>query len=294
MYRKCGTMELNWDNFLDLDLGPKYCLVDTSALITIFCNDVDVIRDARRSIGGATLVLLRRIISETLHKYRGWENGHKDDLDDFVSRLSGQLRSSRMAFRLSKFDHKMNARLSEMRRSETHPGLSKADYSLLCAAMARPDMDVMTDDKSLRGSIRNDNPQARRRVYSVLYNHSKRRGDTAGFIKHKIVKNVTTDTTVKWRYRASRTEFLIRGKIVVSIHHPQGEKWSVDLSKQACDKHADTEFVKKGILRFFSEWKPEQGGRGPPRKGDLYRRNINDISDWADGVKERSSRKRKH
>lgn len=293
MRRKCGTMELNWYNFLGLERGPKYCLVDTSALLPIFCKDTDVIRDTKLHSGGATLVLLRRIISETLHVYKKWENDYKGDLDDFASRLSDQLKSSHMAFRLSRFDHKMNTRLDKMIRNKTHGGLSKVDYSLLCAAMARRDMDVVTGDKSLIGSIRNENPKARRRIYSVLDNHNKRRWDTMGFIKHNIVKNVAMDATVDCQYMASHTEFLIGGKVVVSIQHPQGEKGRVDLSRQIYDTHADAELIKKKILRVFSEWKPKRGGRGPLREKDLYKRNRDDTYDWADDAEGRSSRKRK-
>lgn len=293
-HQKCGAVELNWDNFLDLDSGTKYCLVDTSALLPLFCGDVDVLRDAKRRFGGATLVLLRPIIHETLHKYREWENDReKGGLDGFALRLSGRLRQSRMPFRLSEFDDQMSASLDEMICSETHSGLSNVDYSLLCAAMERPDMDVMTGDKSLIGSICNENHQARDKARSVLYNHNKRRGDTAGFIRRKIAKNVTPDVVVGWQYRATRTEFLIGGEVAVSIQHPPGGKWSADPSGQACGKRAGAGLSRKEVLRFFSEWKPEQGGRGPPQKKDLYRRNRDDISGWADGVRGRSSRKRR-
>ncbi|MDE0526410.1 MAG: hypothetical protein OXI27_07455 [Thaumarchaeota archaeon] len=286
-------MELNWDNFSDLDSSTKYCLVDTSALLPIFCNDINVIRDVRRHFGGAILVLLKPIISETFYKYREWENGHEDCLDAFVSRLSDQLGSSRMSFRLSRFDYEMNIRLSKMIRDDIHSGLSNVDYALLCAAMERPDMDVMTGDKSLIGSICNENPQARGRVYSVLYNHNKRRVVTAAFIKRKIVKNFTTDADIDCQYRYGRTEFLVGGKVAASIHHPRGEKHRVDLSRQVWGKRADAELIKKEILKRFSEEKSKQGGRGPRRKEDVYRLNRNDGYDWADDVKWRSSWKRK-
>ena len=68
MHQRCDTVELNWDNFSDLDSSTKYCLVDTSALLPIFCNDINVIRDVRRHFGGAILVLLKPIISETFYK----------------------------------------------------------------------------------------------------------------------------------------------------------------------------------------------------------------------------------
>ena len=104
--------------------------------------------------------------------------GTEQDYDHFVALLSSRLESVGIAFKFAYFGTRMRADLKKMPNDGTHRNLSRTDYALLCAAVSRPGMDVMTDDKELACSINNERGAgAKGKIHSVMSNYSKRRGD---------------------------------------------------------------------------------------------------------------------
>ena len=270
------------DAFLGLNPNAKYCLVDTMVLIPLCQGDPDVIRDAKREIGGAVLIVLDIILKEAVRKL-GKMAGGKTNRDEFVSILSYWLEPAGISFKVVGFKRKMYSFWKEMREASSHPNLSPEDYALLCTAMKLPDMDIMTDDKGLIGSVGSERgPKARGKTRSVMRNYMKRRGDTAGFIRYKIRKHLSKAIRVKWDYRIRFTKFLVDDVVVASMDHSQGEKVEVDLSSLVKDdtKHADLQ-SKLGteIQEFFDQWRPARGGRDLPRGKDWYRQHLDDDDD---------------
>ena len=271
------------DEFLSLDPGTRYCLVDTMVVLPIHQGDPDVIRDARLELHGATLILLDKIISEAVHKHGELEGGDgRTSSDDFVSSLSGRLESADIRFKFVRLGRYMLTSARKMFNDRVHPGLSKADYTLLLAAMKRQNMDVMTDDKALIGAINNKRgPEAKGRIRSAMSSYRKRRTSTAVFIKRKLGDYIPEDVYVHWNDRFQCTEFLIEDVKAVSIDHFREGSVRVDLlplveksNKKILKIQSD---LGTQIRKHFFEWKPKESergpGKGPAQKKDWYRQH---------------------
>ena len=258
----------NKDGFFSLDPRTKYCLVDTMVVLPMQQGDPDVTRDAKRELNGATLILLNRIVGEAAHKHDELEGGdERTSSDDFASSLSSRLESAGIRFRFVQLERGMPASVKKMIDDKIHSNISPADYTLLFAAMMRQDMDVMTDDRALIGSISNErNPRTKGRIRSVTLNYRKRREDTAGFIRYHLDKYTPENVYVKWRDRPRYTEFLIEDVKVVSIDHAREGDIQVDLSPWVKNPDKILKLQSKlgtQIQNFFSRWKPKGGGKGP-------------------------------
>ena len=284
----------NEDAFLGLDPNAKYCLADTMVLIPLCQGDPDVIRDVKRELGGAVLVILDIILWESAHKL-GKMSGEKTNRKYFVSVLSHHLEPAAISFETVRFTHRMAVFWKEKCNGNSHPNLSEFDYALLCATIKRPDIDIMTDDKGLRGSIENERAsKTRGKVRQVMRNYYQRRNDTAGFIRGKIEKHLVKDDFVKWNYRIRFTEFSVGNAVVASMDHSQSERVRVDLSALVnnSNKHGKLQSkLEKEIQDFFTRWKPARGGRRSPHGKDWYRQHRDD--DYADLLDRARGRYRK-
>ena len=268
------------DKFTGLDPSTKYCLVDTMVLLPLVHGDLDVIKDVKRELGGAILVLLNKIVGEAAHKYDEMKDvNKKTDFEDFAALLSKRLESSGIAFRFVRFDRDMFVYWRSMMDSATHPNLSPTDYALLCAAIKRPDMDFMTDDKGLIGSIYAERgPRSKGKRLSATLSYSKRRNDTAGFIKRRLAGYIPKDTYVYWRYRLQCTEFLIRDAVAATVDHSDGDA-QVDLSTWVKNVNKATNLqseLKTEIQAFFTKWKPARNKKSPVRGKGWYTQHRDD------------------
>ena len=275
------------DEFASLDPSTKYCLVDTMVLLPLVQGDPDVTKDAKLELGGATLVLLNRIVGEAAHKYDEMKGGNgKTDFEDFAILLSERLESAGIAFTFVRFERSMNRHWRSMVDSATHPNLSPADYALLCAAMKRPDMDFMTDDRGLSGSIdaeRGHGAKGKRR--SATLNYSRRRSDTAKLVKIRLSEYIPENAYVYWDYHLQRTEFLIGDVVAMAVDHSNGGV-HVDLStwvKNANKAASLQSELGKEIQAFFTRWKPARGKRNSARGKGWYTQRRDDDYD-VDGL----------
>ena len=286
------------DGFSSLDPRTKYCLVDTMVVLPMQQGDPDVTRDAKQELHGATLILLNKIVSEAAHKHDELEGGNeKTGFVDFVSSLSSQLGSAGIRFKFVHFERGMSASVKKMINNKIHPNLSPVDYALLFAAMMRQDMDVMTDDKGLIGSINKErSPKTKGKIRSVMPNYRKRRWDTARLIRNKLDKYVPENVYVKWRDRPRYTEFLIEDVKVASIDHSRKGSVQVDLSSWAKNRNEVLKLqpeLETQIWEYFSKWKPKRGGKGPAQGKDWYMRRRggnDDIDGLSEARKRRLSR----
>lgn len=268
-------MEQNSPNrvaFLSLDPNTKYCLVDTMVLLPMYCGDLDVVPEAKRELNGATLVLLNKVVGEAAYKHEEMEGG-KESYEEFASELSSRLESAGIASKFAWFDYEMSDFWGAMINDRTHPNLSKVDYALLCAAIERPNMDIMTDDKGLRGSIeRERGADARGRILSATCNYKKRRWSVAWLIKHMLDGHIPKDAFVKWSNHGRSTEFYIGDKMVASV---SGESTRVDLSSWVKSptkrKTLESEIGGK-IGERFRSWKPSRRKNGSAEGKKWYRR----------------------
>ena len=265
--------------FFDLDPDVKHCLVDTMVLLPICDGDPDVTRDTKRELNNATLVLLSRVVGEAAYKRKEMEGGGDTYYEDFASLLSSRLESAGIAFKFTWFNYELSDFCREMINDKTHPNLSKVDYALLCAAMERPDMDVMTDDRGLIGSIRKERgPKAKGKIRSVTLNHRKRRGGTAKIIQRSLAKFIPKDTYVKWRYKPRRTEFLIGESVAAYVEHSDGGV-HVDLSpwvKNGNEAASIQSELGRRIRKFFTKWKPASGTKSSAHGKNWYVRRRDD------------------
>ena len=265
-------------------------------LLPICQGDPDVIRDVKLKLSGGTFVLLRKIMAEATNTRNKLE-GTEQNYEHFDALLAASLESAGIAFKFVYFGTRMNADWKKMLDDDRHHNLSKKDYALLCAAISRPGMDVMTDDKELTGSINNERGTgAKGKTHSVMSNYYKRRSDTAGFIRYEISKYVAEDTPLSWRYTHGRTEFLIGDTVVASVGYLQKE--SAPVNPLPGNKPQDMPTHARALLgyriqKFFSQWKPARGGKGPVLGKRLYKAwRDHDYADLSDGLRGRHRRKK--
>ena len=165
-----------------------------------------------------------------------------------------------------------------------HPNLSPVDYALLCAAVERPDMDVMTDDKALAGSIRQDrDPKARGRIRSATANYSKRRQDTIGLIRHLLGEHLPKCAHWNWVDHGTYTEFLLDGAVVVSVDHDQ--RGVARVSPLPCVKnpavHAALQSkIARETKKLFTKWRPSRKKKGVDKGKNWYKRRLDDDEVW--------------
>ena len=272
------------EGFLGLDPSTKYCLVDTMVLLPLRRADPDVTRDVKTELNGATLVLLNRIVGEATSKRNELETGDGEiDYTDFASSLAAQLKSTGIAARFVGFDYQMSRFWASMVDGRAHPSLSPADYALLCAAVERPAMDVMTDDKALAGSIRQDRgPKARGRIRSATTNYRKRRWDTVGFIRHLLREHLPKCARGDWVDRGTHTEFLLGVAVAVSVDHdPRGgaRVSSLPCVKNPAARAALQSHIAEEAEKFFAKWRPSRKKKGADKGKDWYRRRRDD-DEW--------------
>ena len=216
--------------FSGLDPRTRHCLVDTMVLLQMRQGDPDVIEDAKRELRGATLVLLDIIVVEAVHRHGKHDGGHgMADPKDFVSFLSGLLKSRDIRFKLVRVEQGMYASVLQMLYDRAHPRLSEADCTLLSAAVGCPDMDVMTSDKALVDAINSERgPKAKGRILDAMSSHHDRRQSTAKLIRNRLGSYIPKGVRVEWYDRLHHTVFLIVGA-TVSIDHVEKGRVRVDL-----------------------------------------------------------------
>ena len=222
--------EVDEGGFSGLDPRTRHCLVDTMVLLQMRQGDPDVIGDAKRELRGATLVLLDIIAVEAVHRHGKQDGGHgMADPKDFVSFLSGLLKSRDIRFKLVRVEQGMYASVLQMLYDRAHPRLSEADCTLLSAAVGCPDMDVMTNDKALADAINSERgPKAKGRVLDAMSSHHGRRQSTAKLIRNRLGSYIPKGARVEWYDRFHHTVFLIAGA-TVSIDHVEKGRVRVDL-----------------------------------------------------------------
>ena len=216
--------------FPALTPGTRHCLVDTMALLPTCQGDPGVIGDAKLGLHGAALILPDRIISKAAHRHGKQGGGHgMADPKDFVSFLSGLLKSRDIRFKLVRVEQGMCASVLQMLYDRAHPRLSEADCTLLSAAVGCPDMDVMTSDKALADAINSERgPKAKGRILDAMSSHHGRRQSTAKLIRNRLGSYIPKGVRVEWYDRFHHTEFLIVGA-TVSIDHAGKGRVRVDL-----------------------------------------------------------------
>ena len=268
-----------------MDPNTKYCLVDTMVLLPLRRGDPDVVRDIKTELNGATLVLLNRIVGEATYKRNNLETGDGGmDYMEFAWSLALQLKSAGIAARFAWFDHRMSKFWMSMVKGRTHPNLSPADYALLCAAVERPDMDVMTDDRALANSIRQDRgPKAKGRVRSATANYNKRRWDTLGLIRHLLPDYLSKHASGEWVDRGTHTEFLLGGVVVASMDHGRREgarAGSLPWVDNPAARAALQSKISSKAGEFFFKWKPSRKKKNTDKSKDWYRRRRDKDDEW--------------
>ena len=264
--------EVDEGGFSGLDPRTRHCLVDTMVLLQMRQGDPDVIGDAKRELRGATLVLLDIIAVEAVHRHGKQDGGHgMADPKDFVSFLSGLLKSRDIRFKLVRVEQGMYASVLQMLYDRAHPRLSEADCTLLSAAVGCPDMDVMTSDKALADAINSERgPKAKGRVLDAMSSHHGRRQSTAKLIRNRLGSYIPKGARVEWYDRFHHTVFLIAGA-TVSIDHVEKGRVRVDLRSLVAkpDKKIlkiQSELGSRGTGAFFPARDP-MGSREAP-EGD--------------------------
>ena len=225
------------------------------------------------------LVLLDSIIYEATHKKAELEeNDGVPNFDDFVASLSNALGSAGIKFKFVRLGLGIWNRSKKMFDDEVHPGLSRADYTLLLSTMKRQDMDIMTDDKALINAINaKHGKNANGKIRHATENYNKRRAAVAWTIRRSLGKSMPNDAHLKWNGRLTHTEFCIGKAKVASINHKDGNA-SVNLlrvvkmsnKKLLVRQHELSMQMKKKFL----EWRPriDKGVSvaGPAKKKDWY------------------------
>lgn len=264
--------------FLGLDPDTKYCLVDTMVLLPVYYEDPDMARDVRSLLGGATLVLLSKVVGEAYFKCRDVEDVG-GTYEDFASTLAGRLDSAGMASVLVWFEDEMLEFWNGVMGERTHPNLSGVDYALLCASVRRPDMDVMTGDKGLAGSIRRERGRGSRgRILAVMSGYTGRRNHTVRLIRRRLGDYLPADARLGWSTLGRCTRFNVDGCMIASADAAGRSNVQVDLSRLVDDRErrgALESELGREIGESFRGWKPDRRKKDIRGK-DWYRQHRDD------------------
>ena len=236
-----GFYYFPWESLVD---DECYCMADTMGLVDLHRRTLDSMHDVRMALGGRTMLVIMDVVEETAIKCSELDDAPLETLANFEDYVVAGLDRSGLPFALvslpegvvSAADAQYAKKEYLNRRGEP---LSFVDCLLLCAAMDRGNVDVMTADGALTEAVKAK--CGNKRANSPRARYYKRRRDTAWFIR------VLSGVEVEWTEAGTMLNYASSEGLAVTL----------DVSKpEALVESCDVEGLSgagEAIRTFFME-----------------------------------------
>ena len=206
-----GFYYFPWES---LDRNEHYCMADTMGLVDLHRGTLDSMQDVRGALGDRTMLVIMDVVEETAIKCSDLDNTPLEALVNFEDSVVAGLDRSGLPFALvclpedvvSAADAQYAKKEYLNRRGEP---LSFVDCLLLCAAMDRGNVDIMTADGALTEAVKAK--CGNKRANNPRTSYYKRRRDTAWFIK------VLTGTEVEWTEAGTMLNYASNEGLAVTL-----------------------------------------------------------------------------
>lgn len=206
----------------DLDGSRRYCLMDTMDVVDVYRGVPDVIDGVRDVAGDRSLLVIPEVVAEAAGVCKELSGKGWADLKTLESDIMSGMAAPGVpvAFARLPADVKAAAALRRANAEYENPDgvwLSLVDCMLFCAVAGAANVDVMTNDKALRGVV--DAECGTSRACTSRKKYHDRCARTAWFIG--VVAGVDY---IHWHTWNGRVEYH-SGKVLVAVLEIAGDRW---------------------------------------------------------------------
>ena len=196
-----GSCYIPWET---LDCNEHYCLADTMGLVDLHRGTLDAMHDVRKALGGRTMLVILDVVEEAAIKCMELGDTPRMTLDEFEDAVVTSLDKSGLPFALVRLPDGVVSAADKQCAKKEYPNkqgdpLSFVDCMLLCGAMNRANVDVMTADGELTEAMLVKCGIGR--TCSPRIHYYKRRNATARFVTKLLgadVKRIEAGTRLEY------------------------------------------------------------------------------------------------
>ena len=147
-----------YSSWTDLDGARRYCLMDTMDVVDICRGVPDVVDGVRDAAGSRSLLVIPEVVAESAGVCRELSGKSWDDLKTLESDIVSGMAVPGVPVAFARLPDGVQAaaalrRANATRADPDYSRLSPVGCMLLCAAAGTANVDVMTEDKVLRGVV---------------------------------------------------------------------------------------------------------------------------------------------
>ena len=235
----------------ELDENRRYCLIDTTDIVEVYRSMPDVLDGVRDVIGDRTLLVVPNVVAESAGVCKELSGKDWDDLKTLESDIMSSLKALGVPVEFAHLpEYVLESAEAKHAKAEYANSdgtkLSLIDCMLLCVAAGATNIDVMTEDQTLKNAIGAECGTDRTCTAGKKY--QDRNARTAWFIEV-----VTGDDSIKWRTTDGMAVYYSGGVRAVVIDGT-GDHWGTvlecSINKPGIIAATET-FYKTAILNDY-------------------------------------------
>ena len=214
---RLGVRYKEWSR---LEPDRRYCLMDTMILLTIYRGFHEITDKVDAVLKDRTLLIIPDVMDEAVRVYEKFDLGNKRTVrSNFASNALMHLTRSGRNLETVRpdlgTDDSAMAKFAEKQYvNEEGESLSLVDCVLLSLVTENPNVDLMTEDKTLLNAVSSEcGHEAGKRGHRVMEDYYERRNMTAWFIG----KLLNASNRVEWKASRGGTEFHVGDSRIVEI-----------------------------------------------------------------------------
>ena len=190
----------------ELGENRRYCLIDTTDIVEVYRSMPDVLDGVRDVIGDRTLLVVPNVVAESAGVCKELSGKDWDDLKTLESDIMSSLKALGVPVEFAHLpEYVLESAEAKHAKAEYANSdgtkLSLIDCMLLCVAAGATNIDVMTEDQTLKNAIGAE--CGTDRTCTAREKYQKRNGCTAWFISV-----VTGNDEPWWQMRDGKIEYL--------------------------------------------------------------------------------------
>ena len=202
-----------------LDPERRYCLMDTMVLMTICRGNDEIMGMVDAVLKDRVLLIIRDVMDEAIGVYGRVDLRGAMVPDSFTSSVRFNFLYRDTEFELVQpepgtYDSALVTSAEGKYLNENGVPLSYTDCVLLRLVTGHPNIDIMTEDKALRGAVAAElGSQAEGRAHRVMRDYYERRHRTAWFIQGVL----NASDAVEWMGVRDGTEYHVDDSWIITI-----------------------------------------------------------------------------